>query len=70
MATFRGNPKWCHVQVLSDTPTQSAFEMLTKKLGLQPEQFEDSTLLKEWARKNQRQRFVPPELLQAWGFRS
>ena len=48
----------------------SAFELETKKLGLSPEDFAGSAVLKEWARKNKDQKFVPSDLLQAWGFNS
>lgn len=48
----------------------SAFELETKKLGLSPGDFASSALLKEWARKNKDQKFVPSDLLQAWGFNS
>jgi hypothetical protein len=46
----------------------SAFELETKRLGLRPADFVDSASLKEWARKNKDQKFVPSDLLQAWGF--
>jgi len=37
-------------------------------LGLASEEYEDSTMLREWAPKNKNDRYVPSELLQAWGF--
>ncbi|PYY14016.1 MAG: hypothetical protein DMG60_20815 [Acidobacteria bacterium] len=67
----RGNPNWCAPQIPSSSePTVSAFELETKKLGLSPDDFVGSAVLKEWARKNKDQRFVPSDLLQAWGFNS
>ena len=65
----RGNPNWGAPQVPSSSePTVSAFELETKRLGLRPADFVDSASLKEWARKNKDQKFVPSDLLQAWGF--
>jgi len=46
----------------------STFEHLAAMLGLSPEQYKDSTVLREWARKNKNDRYVPSELLQTWGF--
>ena len=67
----RGNPNWCAPQFSnSSEPTVSAFELETQKLGLSPGDFASSALLKEWARKNKDQKFVPSDLLQAWGFNS
>jgi hypothetical protein len=51
------------------TPTgATTFEHLVAKLGLAPEQYENSIALKEWARKHKNVRYVPPQLLQAWCF--
>ncbi|MBV9146467.1 MAG: hypothetical protein JO065_11150 [Acidobacteria bacterium] len=71
MSKQRGNPNWCQPQPLvSFPPVLSAFEMETRKLRLSPDEFVGSEPLKEWARKNKDQKFVPPDLLQAWGFTS
>jgi hypothetical protein len=71
MAKARGNPNWCRPEPLTpSTPSVSEFEHQTKKLGLSPDQFETSESLKEWARKNKDQKFVPPDLLRLWGFSS
>src|SRR5437762_8630119 len=71
MSKPRGNPNWCAPQLPSSAdPTVSAFELQTKKLGLRPDDFVGSEDLKEWARKNKDQKFVPSDLLQAWGFNS
>ncbi|MGE0404776.1 MAG: hypothetical protein AB7O65_00635 [Candidatus Korobacteraceae bacterium] len=39
-----------------------------KSLRLKPEQYEASGPLKEWARANKNHKYVPQELLKAWGF--
>ena len=46
----------------------SVFERLVARLGLSSDQYKDSTVLREWARKNKNDHYVPSELLQAWGF--
>jgi hypothetical protein len=47
--------------------TQSSFEMVVASLGLSRNEYERSTALREWVQKNKNQRYVPPELLTAWG---
>ncbi len=47
---------------------KSDFEYLVDELGLSPEQCVASDVLRDWARKNKDSRYVPPELLAAWGF--
>jgi len=42
--------------------------MQTRKLALSPDQYVDSEALKEWARRNKDSKFVPSDLLLAWGF--
>ncbi len=44
----------------------TAFEKIAKKLGLLPQEFENSTALREWARQNMDERYVPLYLLKAW----
>jgi hypothetical protein len=46
----------------------SSFEKIVRKLHLSPEQYIDSVQLKDWVRKNKDQRYVPSDLLKAWGF--
>ena len=69
MAKKRGNPNWgkawsTSFPILSPT----SFEGATKTLGLSPGDFEGSILLREWVLKNKNQKYVPLELLRAWGF--
>jgi len=71
MSKPRGNPNWCQPQPPSAyAATASEFELQTKKLALRPDEYVDSEALKEWARRNKDHKFVPSELLQAWGFNS
>jgi hypothetical protein len=46
----------------------SAFEHVVRRLGLLPSQYATSAELKEWVRKNKDQKYVPPYLLDLWGF--
>jgi hypothetical protein len=44
----------------------SSFEEVVKTLGLSPNEYEQSAQLKDWVQKNKDQKYVPPDLLQAW----
>ncbi len=46
----------------------SAFEQTVKIFKLSPEQYVDSVALKEWVLANKHNKFVPEQLLEAWGF--
>ena len=68
MATKRGNPNWGNPDQ-SDTPVvPTSFEKVVKKLRLSPADCEGSVQLKEWARKNKDQKYIPDDLLTIWGF--
>ena len=70
MSTERGNRKRMKAISAAVTPASpSEFEHLVAMLGLSPEQYESSTVLKEWARKNKNDKYVPTELLEAWRFK-
>jgi len=47
---------------------ESAFEYVVRRLRLSPSGYATSAELKAWVRRNKDQRYVPPELLSAWGF--
>jgi hypothetical protein len=46
----------------------SSFERVVVSLKLSPEQYEGSTELREWVLRNKDHKYVPPELLKAFGF--
>ena len=46
----------------------SSFDKVVQALGLTPEQYLTSVPLKEWVRSNKDEKYVPPDLLKAWGF--
>jgi len=49
-------------------PTNNSFDEVVAALHLSPHEYQDSPELKEWVRQNKDQRYVPPELLNAFGF--
>jgi len=46
----------------------TSFDHLVATLGLDPDEYENSTELKERVRRNKEQKYVPTELLKCWGF--
>jgi hypothetical protein len=46
----------------------SSFDHVVKNLGLTPSQYVHSAELKEWVRRNKDQKYLPSQLLDAWGF--
>ncbi|MGA8493656.1 MAG: hypothetical protein WB711_24765 [Terriglobales bacterium] len=49
-------------------PTESSFERVVDFLKLSPEQYRGSTELREWVLQNKDHKYVPPDLLKAFGF--
>lgn len=45
----------------------TAFEAKAAQLGLQPWEWAESTTLREWALKHRNHRYIPEDLLNAWG---
>ena len=46
----------------------SSFEEMVQKMGLSPAEYEKSAELKQWVLANVGQKYVPVDLLIAWGF--
>ncbi len=46
----------------------TSFEQMVKTLGLSPNEYAASARLKEWVRRNKEEKYVPSDLLEAWGF--
>ena len=46
---------------------QSEFERVVEALRLLPHEYLTSNALREWARQNKDYKYVPSELLKAWG---
>jgi hypothetical protein len=67
VAKKRGNPNWGKPEVSVRYTGASSFEEVVKKLRLSPAEYEGSMQLKDWVQKNKDQKYVPSNLLQAWG---
>jgi hypothetical protein len=58
-----------HSNESSITPQgASTFEHVAHRLHLSPEKYATSEELKEWVRRNKDHKYVPPQLLELWGF--
>jgi len=63
----KGNPNWG--KPLSDIPNMpTSFEEMVRRLKLSEKEYRGSIPLKEWAQKHKDSKYVPQDLLQAWGF--
>ena len=68
MAKRRGNPNWGKPEPIGPVvPTITSFEQVVKEFKLTPDQYERSTRLREWARRNRNSKYIPEALLEAWG---
>lgn len=68
MVKRRGNPNWGKPEPPGQVNMVSTFESLVKTLKLSPEQYHESQVLREWVLQNKDHKYVPQDLLQAWGF--
>jgi hypothetical protein len=68
MAKKRGNPNWGKPEVHTAPVSPTSFEEIVKRLRLAPPDYGNSPELREWARKNKDQKYVPDDLLKFWGF--
>ena len=67
MARKGGNPNWGKVMTGKFGVEQTAFEIKVTQLGLKPDEYVHSRDLRRWAAANRTKRFIPEELLDAWG---
>lgn len=70
MAKRRGNPNWGKPEPIMLGVSVTSFEAQVKSLGLSPHQYVDSVPLKEWVARNKDNKYVPLNLLDAWGFKA
>lgn len=69
MAKRRGNPNWGKPDPIgAQVPVVTSFEKVVKDLKLAPEEYVRSQRLREWALKNKNSKYIPQDLLEAWGF--
>jgi hypothetical protein len=62
----RGNPNWGKPDV-SVPVLPTAFEKQVEKLGLSPDEYQDSPQLRNWCLRNASSHYVPESLLKGWG---
>jgi hypothetical protein len=69
MAPQRANANSAAPRAIDTPPfSASSFERVVDSLKLLPEQYQSSTELREWVLRNKDHKYVPPELLKAFGF--
>lgn len=62
----KGNPNWGKpVADIPNTPT--SFDEMARRLKLTEREYKSSVPLKEWAQKHKDSKYVPQDLLEAWG---
>ncbi|MGB7587000.1 MAG: hypothetical protein WBM11_19345 [Terriglobales bacterium] len=49
-------------------PSMSSFDQMVETLHLSPHQYEGSPELKEWVRRHKDHKYVPTDVLNAFGF--
>ena len=54
----------------SPPSSRSSFEEVVRELKLVPEQYQSSLLLRDWVLQNKDEKYVPSDLLKAFGFDS
>jgi hypothetical protein len=69
MAPLRGTPNAARSARITPPPfSESSFERVVDSLKLSPEQYQSSSELREWVLQNKDHKYVPPDLLKAFGF--
>ena len=69
MAHRRGNPNFGKPGSVNAALSESSFDKVVDLLKLSPEQYQNSPELREWVWRNKDEKYVPSELLKAYGFR-
>jgi hypothetical protein len=68
MAKRRGNPNWGKPEMNGAVvPTVTEFQRVVRDFNLQPDEYINSTQLREWASRNKNSKYIPEPLLRAWG---
>jgi hypothetical protein len=63
----RGNPNWGKAEAGPVVPVVTEFEKTADEYKLPPDQYLQSSELREWAKRNRNSKFIPEPLLTAWG---
>ncbi|HEX4486580.1 MAG TPA: hypothetical protein VH088_09960 [Terriglobales bacterium] len=71
MSLRRGNPNFTKPEAMVPPRAfPTSFEEIVRSLGISPAEYETSTDLREWVRRNKAEKYVPTTLLTAFGFRT
>ena len=62
------NQQTLESQVNSVNQLPTSFERVVKELKLAPEEYTKSLTLKDWVSRNKNEKYVPSDLLKAFGF--
>ena len=69
MVSQRGTQNSARSAATNPPPfSESSFEKVVDSLKLSPEQYQSSSELREWVLQNKDHKYVPPDLLKAFGF--
>lgn len=69
MSRKRGNRNWCKPELIRmPCVSTTSFEEVVGALRLSPSEYAGCPALKEWVWRNKDRKYVPTDLLQAWGF--
>jgi hypothetical protein len=69
MSPQRGNSNSTKPEAINPASfSASSFERVVDSLKLSPEQYQTSSELREWVLRNKDHKYVPPDLLKAFGF--
>jgi len=65
----RSNPQFTNPGAIgTQGPSQSSFERVVEELNLSLSEYATSARLRDWVFRNKDQKYVPAELLKAFGF--
>lgn len=64
-----GNPKFTNPAAIEPPlVSETSFERLVEELKLSPSEYMSSPRLRDWVSRNKNQKYVPSEVLKAFGF--
>ena len=62
------NRRFTNPAAIAPASLPSSFDEVVRKLNLSPEAYLDSARLRDWVFRNKDQKYVPSDLLKAYGF--
>jgi hypothetical protein len=64
----RVNRRFTNPAATAPRSEPSSFDEVVRELNLSPEEYQSSQRLRDWVLRNKDQKYVPSELLKAFGF--